>query len=451
MGKNRADCPACGRPLKYDEASNCMVCPAGHYSEPVKNDVNIDSHDQIVNNYYQGPAAHQTDNRGSYEQMVQRLEAFVANDDDDGVSAALADLRDSYPQTYFGKIVNIWFSNQITTLVFNPNAFVSNLSKWPNIIASTMKEDLSDDDPSGVTHLSYEVAYRLFSKLDQLGVATKEQKNVVQQGSDVEPYVNAVEKIVEFIQSATAPSVERLIKYDFETNMANSLKTCLPLAQKLLKNLCDLVDDILKFVNANYSRCKENVCNQAVSDSGKVSKPTQKYSGFALTLTCGIFELLAFIFALVSIFFDIKSDQTAILAVCLIFSLQSFFPFHFVLSIIKNKVAKSRDGIFFWINIAGAIASFVAICIYAGSGNEVAKNVFAIIAAGCALAMLIRSCVRLPKLHALSKDIKAAHNSYLLNQVAAEENYDRGIAGAKFDSYDDMIDAYTYDFSKWNR
>ncbi len=451
MGKNRADCPACGRPLKYDEASNCMVCPAGHYSEPVKNDINIDSHDQVVNNYYQGPAAHQTDNRGSYEQMVQRLEAFVADDDEDGINNTLVELRDSYPQTYFGKLVNVWFKNQITTLVFNPVKFTSTLSSWGGIIASTMNEDLSDDEPSGVTHLSYEVAWRTFKKLDELGVATKEQKNVVKQGSDIEPYISSVNNIVTFIGDASAAPIKRLIKYDFETKMANSLDTCYPIAQKLLRNLCDLADNIIKYVNANYARTKEYVSNKAISDSSQVSKPTQKHSGFALTLACVILESLTLIYCFIPLFVKTTSSASSAAMFFLFMAMFNFVPINLALSLIKNKVAKWYEGFFFWVNIAGGIAAMVALIILMDGASDIAKTIFAIIALGCDGSILVRNAIRLPKLKRLSSEIKAANNSYLLNQVAAEGNYDQGIAGAKFDSYADLIDAYSYDFSKWNR
>ncbi len=451
MGKNRTDCPACGRPLKYDEASNCMVCPAGHYSEPVKNDINIDSHDQVVNNYYQGPASHQTDNRGSYEQMVQRLEAFVADDDDDGINNTLADLRDSYPQTYFGKLINIWFNNQITTIVFNPVNFASTLSGWGSVIASMMKEDLSDDDSSGITHLSYEVAYRAFKKLDELGIATKEQKNVVKQGSDIEVYLTTINNIITFIRDASSSSIKRLIKYDFEEKMANTLDTCYPIAQKLLKNLCNLDDDIRKYVNVNYTRTKEYVANKAVSDSSQVVKPTQKHSGFVLTLACVILQSLTLICCIVPLFIQTNSSSVGNAMALLFIAMFNFVPINLILSWIKNKVAKWYEGYFFWVNIAGAIAALVALCILMNTGSDVAKAIFAIIAAGCDASILIRNAIKLPKMKRLSAEIKAANNSYLINQVAAEENYDQGIAGAKFESYADMIDGYSYDFSKWNK
>ena len=447
MGKNRADCPACGRPLKYDAEHDSMVCPMGHYSEPVKNDVNVDSHDSVVNNYYQGPAKHQVDNRGSYEQMVERAQAYVVDDDSEAFKNSLFDLRDSYPQTYFGKLANVWLNNNTVDSVFHGPSLRSFVSGLKGAVRSHVNEDLGDDGDSGVTNLNFEVTLCGVKKMNELGIANNDDKKNLQINSDIELYISVVQSVIDFIDTANKPELQRLVKYDFETEYVSVLKSCREVAFDALRAFCDLKDSIVNYVNGNIGHVQVVVDRLAEKKGGKVKKPSSGTSGFIFTILCIITEGLALLFTLLATIFKIAALDSSVAGTLAGLGMFALVP-HLIFSIIRGKQARDFSIVFLIIGIATLIVSFVGTLVCLNGVNAIPAFVLVL---GGILAFLIRNLVKLPRTIKADKELKAWKNNYAKNQAELKDFISKSEGDIRFESVAEMAMAYHYDFSKWGR
>lgn len=449
MGKNRTDCPRCGAILQYDQEHDVLLCPQCGHVERVQNDINIDSHNQIINNYYAGPSEEKTDNRGSYEQMVQRIIAFVEdNDTIDRIAGTLGEIRNSYPQTYYGQLVKIWSEEECIEWIFAGKLLYGNLFGMQKYVKSQL--DVNDpnyeDDDDNIT-LEEAVGYVAYLQLKDKGLTSTSLPTYTKQ-SGFHAYYNTIRNL-ESVLTTIKDKLSGYAKYQFEKEHYDYVLKSLDLVKAMLRNFSDLADNIYDYVEGNIDRVREvvNMRNVSTTKSINSTKPTKKSAGVVSGVFMAIFELFALILFIMAL-----SDQRNFLeGAMLVIGLDGVA--HFSAYCVNTKHDYSSFRSFYkWVQIIGFALAFIFLIVLAASQNPISVGggaAFAIITFVPFLIGIILTVIRLPKQFREQKEIKRRNQDYRSSKAANNNKYQRDLSSATYETVADMCYDYRYDFSRW--
>jgi len=438
--KNRVDCPKDGEILVFDEKKNAWVCPICGWNEPAYNDVNIDSHDQIINNYYQAPSQEKVDNRGSYSQMVERLIAFIKDDDEDEYLQTAVEIRESYPQTYYGQVINAWRnSGGCNTKIFDSQSLYKLILNVESVFVDNMQDTLEED--GDITNLTYEVAWCAFNKLDELGIANQQQIEMLNTKTDLHAYIESLESIMQTLSAITKGNAcARAVKYEFEQTHFEQCKEILEMVNKTLAKFYRLDDAIKEYVEQGITKVEEVADVLVGAKQQTIQKPKQTTSGLYAGIVCAVIELLMVVFFLLGIVGG-RGDISC-------FLLLPTYLIHIIPDIIccKRSRTYSTNTKF---SLIGAGLSLIMLIIFM-SVNNVSKF-FVLIPFAMTIVLIINSIRRLPRIIKTHKRIKIEKLEYARISSENDFEYASRMSEVKYSSLEEFYLSFRYNFSDWKK